>query len=411
LLYFTASYRPGSMAVPVHAEQVRALAARGYPGAIVTLARAHEQRASIAAVPDGDLPVYRVAISRGRLDRLANRLSRRRYAYTFLLTAARYLRPWLRARLEAAPDAILQVEMAYPMGALVRRALGGRPARAVVTLHGGDIMEVAGDAYGYARTPAVREELRRVFAWAAAVRAMSPTLARRAIELGCPPEKIVTIPLNVSEAFYPVAPLETVRAAAHGAVRAELGLPPDARLLLAAGRVLPIKGFDVLIAALPAVLARQPATHLVLYGPDRGGTVEALRAQVAALGLGARVHFLGTLPFEGQGRFLAAADLAVIPSLLDGFNRFCVEAGAHGTPAIVSTGAGIAEWVRERGAGRVVPPRDPGALAAAIAGLLDDPAAWQAAAAAAARLAEDCRTGRVADALAALYARLPEAGG
>ncbi len=405
LLYFTAAYRPGSMAIPVHTELLAALRERGYPSAIVTLAQPG-QREPIAFVPDGDLPVYRVAISRGLRDRLANRWARTRLGYPYLLTVARYLRPWLRARLAADPDLILQVEMAFPLGAIVRRALGGTPARGVVTLHGGDVLQTDdGSAYGYAGSRAVQGELRRVFASFSAVRPMAPLLARAAERFGCPPGKITVVPLNVSEGFYPTAPLPELRARSRREVLAELGLPADARLLITSGRVLPIKGFDLLVDALPAVLAAHPTTYLLLYGPDRGGTTDALRAQVAALGLIGRVRFLGTLPFDGQGRFLAAADLSVIPSTLDGFNRHGIEAGAHGTPIVASTGAGIADFVRDYGAGRVVPSRDVIALANAINDLLADRAAWDAASAGAIRLADLCRTGRVADALATLYAR------
>jgi glycosyltransferase involved in cell wall biosynthesis len=189
-------------------------------------------------------------------------------------------------------------------------------------------------------------------------------------------------------------------------VLAELGLPADARLLITSGRVLPIKGFDTLVDALPAVLAAHPTTYLLLYGPDRGGTIDALREQIARLGLDERVRLLGTLPFDGQGRFLAAADLSVIPSTLDGFNRHGVEAGAHGTPVVASTGAGIADFIVEYGAGRAVPPRDPAALAAAIVALLGDAGAWEAASAGAVRLADACRSEAVAAELVGLYERI-----
>jgi glycosyltransferase involved in cell wall biosynthesis len=306
----------------------------------------------------------------------------------------------------ADPDLILQVEMAFPLGAVVRRALGGTSARTVVTLHGGDVLQPDdGYAYGYAGSPAVQAELRRVFAAFSSVRPMAPILARAAERFGCPPEKISVVPLNVTESFYPTEPLAALRARSRREVLAELGLPADARLLITSGRVLPIKGFDLLVAALPAVLAAHPTTYLLLYGPDRGGTTDALRAQVAALGLSERVRFLGTLPFDGQGRYLAAADLSVIPSTLDGFNRHGIEAGAHGTPIVASTGAGIADFVRDYGAGRAVPSRDVAALAVAIGDLFADRSAWAAASAGAIRLADLCRTGRVADAMADLYAR------
>jgi glycosyltransferase involved in cell wall biosynthesis len=406
LLYFTAAYRPGSMAIPVHTELLAALAERGYPSAIVTLAPPG-QAEPIAYVPDGDLPVYRVAISRGIRDRLANRYARTRLVYPFLLTAARYLGPWLRARLATDPDLVLQAEMAFPLGAVVRRALGGTATRTVVTLHGGDTLQRDdGVPYGYAWSPPVQRELRQVYGTVGRVRAMSPLLARAAQGLGCPPEKIAVVPLNVSAGFYPATPLPELRAASRRVVLAELGLPDDARLLITSGRVLPIKGFDILVDALPAILARHPSTYLLLYGPDRGGTSEELKEQVATLGLTERVRFLGTLPYDGQGRFLAAADLSVIPSLLDGFNRHGVEAGAHGTPVVASAGAGIADFVTEYGAGRAVPLRDAPALAAAISDLLADRDAWTQASAGAVRLADACRTPRVADELVKVYERV-----
>ena len=406
LLYFTAAYRPGSMAIPVHTELLAALAERGYPCAIVTLAQPG-QREPILYAPDGDLPVYRVAISRTLLDRVANRYARTRLVYPYLLTVARYLRPWLRAQLAASPDLILQGEMAFPMGALLRRTLGGTPARTVVTLHGGDVLQADdGSPYGYAWSPAVQRELRAVFGWVGGVRAMSPLLARAAQGFGCDSAKIATVPLNTSAHFYPAEPLPALRARSRGEVLAELGLPADARLLITSGRVLPVKGFDTLVDALPAVLAVHPTTYLLLYGPDRGGTIDALREQIARLGLNERVRLLGTLPFDGQGRFLAAADLSVIPSTLDGFNRHGVEAGAHGTPVVASTGAGIADFVVKYGAGRAVPPRDPAALAAAIVALLGDAGAWAAASAGAVRLADACRSEAVAAELVGLYERI-----
>lgn len=405
VLYFTQRYWPGSLAIPVHAELLRALTARGWPAAIVTMAPAN-QRQPVVVAPDGDLPVFRVSTRRHALDRLVNRYARRRYDYPYLLTTARYLRPWLRQQSHAARPPILQVESAYPGGALIRRAAAGTLARGVVTLHGGDVLVASDGSYGKADRPVVRRELTKVFAWASAIRAMSPLLARRAIELGCPAEKVVVIPPNLSQVFYPAEPLLTVRTRARTAVLAELGLPPDTRLLLTSGRALPIKGFDTLVSALPAILARQPNTHLVIYGPDRGETLTRLRAQLAASSVAGHVHLLGEIPFASQNRWLAAADLGVVPSLLDGFNKFGAEAAAHGTPLVVTTAAGIADYVREYDAGQVVPPGDADALAAAIGALLTDQTAWHAASAAAPRLADECRTEQVADALTTVYERI-----
>lgn len=410
LLYFTGRYWPGSMAIPVHAELMRALAARGYPGAIVTLAPPG-QREPVHAVPDGDLPVFRVSTGRGPLDRIVNRLNARRFGYPYLTTAARHLRPWLAQQIATAPNAVFQLELAFPGGAIGRGAAPRLPLRTVVSLHGGDVLVAPDGTYGYARSATVRRELAQVFSWAGATRAMSPLLASRARELGCPDRRIVVIPPNISEPFFPREPLPEVRLRAGVAVRSRLGLPPRAPILLASGRVLPIKGFETLLDALPCIGAAAPGTKLVLYGPDRGGGIAGLTARAARLGVSEAFFHLGEIPFDQQGDLLAGADLAVVPSLLDGFNKFGAEAGASGTPVIASDASGIAHYVRECGAGAVSQAGDAGSLARSVLGLLLDRDAWDRASAGAARLASLCRTARVADALVAVYQGLDERPG
>ena len=83
-----------------------------------------------------------------------------------------------------------------------------------------------------------------------------------------------------------------------------------------------------------------------------------------------------------------------------------VEAGGVGTPSIVSEAAGLADYVRDYGAGVVVPPRDPQALAAAILQLLGDDAAWQQASAGALRMAETFSLAHTADGILRLYERV-----
>lgn len=402
LLYFTARYWPGSMAIPVHAELVRALTARGFHGAIVTLAPPG-QRESVIAVPDGDLPVYRVSTGASLYDRLANRLSGRRFGYPYLATVTRHLRPWLARRVTACPRTIFQLELAFPGGAIGRRASQGLPLRAVVSLHGGDVLVARDGSYGFAREPKVVDELRRVLTWADATRAMSPLLAARALELGCPPARLATVPPNISDRFFPTEPLAPLRARAARALRDRLELPPEATILLASGRVLPIKGFETLLDALPRVLQAVPAARLVLYGPDRGEGIARLRARAAALGVERAFLHLGQVPFGEQGDLLAGSDLAIAPSLLDGFNKFGAEAGASGTPIVASDASGIAHYVDACGAGRVVAAGDAESLATRLIELLLDREAWSRCSAGAARLAALCRTDRVADQLAALY--------
>jgi len=96
----------------------------------------------------------------------------------------------------------------------------------------------------------------------------------------------------------------------------------------------------------------------------------------------------------------------LVPSLYDGLNKTGIEAGAVGTPVVVSTAAGLADYVREFNAGAVVPPRDPAALAEAVTTLLTDSTAWSAASTGARTMAATFTLDRTADGMIRLYQRV-----
>ena len=106
---------------------------------------------------------------------------------------------------------------------------------------------------------------------------------------------------------------------------------------------------------------------LVGDGPHR----PALEAQVADLGLGDQVAFTGAR--EDVPRLLAAADLFVLPSLTEALPTVLAEAMAAGLPIVATTVGGIPEMTRHGEAALLVPPADPGALAAAVCRLLSNP--------------------------------------
>jgi len=132
--------------------------------------------------------------------------------------------------------------------------------------------------------------------------------------------------------------------------------------LVALGRLAYEKGFDVLVRAMPAVLARFDAT-LAIHGEgiERG----RLQALVAALGLGERVRLMGATldPLAA----IAASDLFVFPSRHEGFGVALVEALACGQQVVASDCPhGPAEILQLGALGQLVAPNDPAALAAAI---------------------------------------------
>jgi len=156
-------------------------------------------------------------------------------------------------------------------------------------------------------------------------------------------------------------------------LRAELGIEAGAKLVGAVGRLAPMKGFEHLLRAWPLVIDRHPDARLVVFG---GGELESLLAEEAArLGVGASVVLAGFRP--DPENLYQALDVFVLPSVKDEtVSNAVLEAMAHGKPVVVTDYAGgIAEPVKARGAGRVVPVGDARALGATLAALLADDAA------------------------------------
>lgn len=148
--------------------------------------------------------------------------------------------------------------------------------------------------------------------------------------------------------------------------RAKLGSP----LVLFVGRFRYYKGLDCLVEALRLV----PAARLALVGDGPEGP--RLRRLVAEYGLGSRVAFLGALPDEELPALYRAADVYVLPATerSEAFGISLLQAMAAGLPVVTTElGTGTSHVNRHGETGLVVPPRDPGALAAALAELLADP--------------------------------------
>jgi phosphatidylinositol alpha-1,6-mannosyltransferase len=162
-----------------------------------------------------------------------------------------------------------------------------------------------------------------------------------------------------------------------GPVRARYGLD-DAPVVVCVSRLVARKGQDVLLQAWPQVLARHPDARLLLVG---GGPLEQpLRRAVADRGLGDSVVLTGGVAGPDLPEHYAAGDVFAMPCRtrrrgldVEGLGMVYLEAAACGLPVVAGTSGGAPETVREGVTGHVVDPRSPDAVAAAVAGLLDDP--------------------------------------
>jgi glycosyltransferase involved in cell wall biosynthesis len=165
--------------------------------------------------------------------------------------------------------------------------------------------------------------------------------------------------------------VETTRRRARQApTRPSAASSPSIRLAWA-GRLASEKGLRDLLEALAALGRDGPTLDLVGDGPDR----PSLEARVNALGLESRVRWRGVIADRAAYLdVLRDADLFVLPSRAEGVPKVLVEAMAAGLPVVAARVGAVARILDDGRRGRLVPPGDPAALAAAIADLSTDPA-------------------------------------
>jgi phosphatidyl-myo-inositol dimannoside synthase len=261
------------------------------------------------------------------------------------------------ARLQERRYDAVHVHWLVPNAALVADIVSAHAAPLVVSLHGSDVFVAE-------RLAPARWLARRALRASGAVTACSSDLRQRALRLGAPPARTRVVPYGVDlQCFSPT------RSA--GGIRARLGVPEDAFLVLGLGRLVEKKGFRHLVAA----AGRADGVHLLIAG--EGDLRHELEAQARAAGLPA--HFPGALARDDMAAAIAAADVVVVPSVVDragnvdGLPNALLEALAAGKPVVASRVAGIPEVVEDGRNGLLVPERDERALAAALLRLRQEP--------------------------------------
>ncbi|MBI4420548.1 MAG: glycosyltransferase [Gemmatimonadetes bacterium] len=234
----------------------------------------------------------------------------------------------------------------------------------VITMHGSRY---------YAGRLRRRLALRTAMATSGSVVAVSRTLARHiARDLWIRPSHVRVL-MNGAQ-LSPVS---------ESTLRNELGLGATDRLLLSVGNLYPVKGHRHLLEALARLSRDHSTIHVAIAG--RGELKGSLRQAAQDLGIASRVHFLGLR--SDIPNLLAAADAFVLPSLSEGLPLALLEAMLAGCPVVASNVGEIRAVLAGGEAGRLVPPGDPAALAAAISALLANPAQARALGAAAAQRA------------------------
>lgn len=159
------------------------------------------------------------------------------------------------------------------------------------------------------------------------------------------------------------------------AVRASMGVPDDALVILIAAMLRPEKGHEVAVAALARVRERYPHALLVLAGEgevrDKLGTRPAIERQARELGIGDAVRFLGRR--HDVMDLLGGADVALLSSHNENLPLALLEYMESATPIVTTDAGGNRELVVDGEHGLVVPAGDADAMGAALLRVLDAP--------------------------------------
>jgi glycosyltransferase involved in cell wall biosynthesis len=154
--------------------------------------------------------------------------------------------------------------------------------------------------------------------------------------------------------------------------RAELGIDSSIPLLVQVGNIRPLKGHENLIAACRILAARGHDFFIASVGGEKNpGDLDRVRASAAAAGVSDRMSFLGRR--DDARSFIGAADVFVNPSDVEGLPLVVLEALALGRPVVATAVGGVPSVVVDGETGILVEPKNPEALADALATVLEDP--------------------------------------
>lgn len=155
------------------------------------------------------------------------------------------------------------------------------------------------------------------------------------------------------------------------AVRAEVGVDGQTPLIVQVGNIRPLKGHQNLITAAARLQAMGAEFSIVGVGGEKHpGDLDRVNAAAASAGVGERVRFLGRR--DDARSFIAAADVFVNPSDVEGLPLVVLEALALARPVVATAVGGVPSVVVDGQTGILVPPKDPEALAGALARILAD---------------------------------------
>jgi len=232
--------------------------------------------------------------------------------------------------------------------------IAGKNVPLLCTSHGGDLFALKGKG--------LQRLKRRIMDKSAALTVVSKAMKKTVVDMGVAPDKVEVIPMGVD---------------LKGLFTPDPGVQRKTDELLFVGRLVEVKGLQILLDAMPKVLAKHPGIRLVVAG---AGPLESeLRASAAKLNMTDCVDFLGMVPQLKLPSLYQQATLAVFPFIVtksgvqEGFGLVVVEAMGCCCPVIAGDLPAIQDTVVHEENGLIFPSGNAQVLADSILKLLDDP--------------------------------------
>ncbi|OBA95021.1 alpha-(1-2)-phosphatidylinositol mannosyltransferase, partial [Mycobacteriaceae bacterium 1482268.1] len=252
---------------------------------------------------------------------------------------------------------------AAPLALLASRARSAGANRVIASTHGHEV--------GWSMLPLARNALRRIGDGADAVTYVSQYTRRRFASAFGPEAALQYVPPGVDTDRFAPDP------AARAEMRTRYGLG-DRPVIVCLSRLVPRKGQDMLIRALPAIRERVDGAALVVVGG--GPYMDPLRRLAHEAGVSEHVHFTGGVPGAELPAHHAMADVFAMPCRtrgggldVEGLGIVFLEASSTGVPVVAGDSGGASETVQEGVTGRVVDGTDVDEIASAISEILADP--------------------------------------
>jgi glycosyltransferase involved in cell wall biosynthesis len=154
-------------------------------------------------------------------------------------------------------------------------------------------------------------------------------------------------------------------------VRQHYGVGWGEKLILCVGRLVPQKGIEYFIRAIPNIINRYPEAKFVIVG--EGWSRDYLESEARATGHRGKIHFTGFAPDKEVIDLMTSADVLVVPSVYEPFGIVALEGMATGVPVVASQVGGLSEVIEHNRTGIFVYPRSPESIAWGIDRVLSDP--------------------------------------